>query len=113
MPNIKEKLIALLCQATFGVNKQTIESYLIPSAIADVADHLIANGVTVQKWIPGSERLPGGMDWVLCACKDNEVRILAYDYIMDDWDIFGRPNSYYGKGFVTHWMPLPEPPKNI
>ena len=47
MPNIKEKLIALLCQATFGVNKQTIESYLIPSAIADVADHLIANSVTV------------------------------------------------------------------
>lgn len=63
------------------------------------------------KWIPVTERLPGVMDWVLCACVDGEIRILCYDYIMDDWDIHNRPNSCYRKGFVTHWMPLPEPPK--
>lgn len=67
--------------------------------------------VDALKWIPVTERLPEGMDWVLCACKDGDVRILAYDFIMDDWDIQGRPNSCYGKAFVTHWMPLPEPPK--
>ena len=43
----REKLVELLCQATFGVNKQTIESYLPPSAIAEVSDHLLANGVIV------------------------------------------------------------------
>ena len=63
------------------------------------------------KWIPVTERLPEGMEWVLCVCKDGEAHILCYDYIMDDWDIYGRPNSCYAKGFVTHWMPLPEPPK--
>lgn len=69
----------------------------------------IDNGVTVQEWISVKDRLPD--DWVLCACVDNEVHILCYDYIMDDWDIWGRPNSCYGKPFVTHWMPLPQPPK--
>ena len=49
----REKLIELLSDAPFGVNKQTLKSYLIPEAMADVADHLIANGATVQKhgWI--------------------------------------------------------------
>ena len=65
----------------------------------------------IRKWIPVAERSPDGMDWVLCACKDGEVRMLCYDYIMDDWDIYNRPNSCYAKGFVTHWMPLPEPPE--
>ena len=46
--DVREKLIELLETATFGVNKQTIPSYLIPSAIAEVADHLIANGVTLN-----------------------------------------------------------------
>ena len=76
-----------------------------------IADYRISSGVTIQRWIPVTERLPEEMDWVLCACKDGEVRILAYDFIMDDWDIHGRPNSCYGKAFVTHWMPLPTPPK--
>lgn len=43
----REKLVELLCQATFGVNKQTIESYLPPSAIAEVADYALAHGVIV------------------------------------------------------------------
>ena len=89
---------------------------------AALADHLIANGVTVQdskvveidhfnKWIPVTERLPEEMEWVLCASVCNTIHILRYDFIMEDWDIYEKLNSCYGKGFVTHWMPLPEPPK--
>lgn len=26
----------------------------------DIADHLLANGVTINEWIPVTERLPGG-----------------------------------------------------
>ena len=74
------------------------------------ADHLIANGVTIQKWIPVSERLPEPMEWVLCACRAKIIEVLRYDHIMDDWDTT-MPNRCYMKGFVTHWMPLPEPPK--
>ena len=100
---MREKLIEILRKPIFP------HEFVDP--IEAVADYILDSGVTVQEWIPVTERLPEGMDWVLCACKDGEVHMLAYDYIMDDWDIHGRPNSCYGKAFVTHWMPMPEPPK--
>ena len=74
-----------------------------------VGDKMSATDAT--KWIPVTERLPEDMDWVLCASVFGDVHILRYDYIMDDWDIFGKPNTCYAKGFVTHWMPFPEAPK--
>ena len=113
---MKEKLIEILsenfskyCRLSVITGSTKITGVTLDAG--RFAAYLIANGVTIQKWIPVTERLPGGMDWVLCACVDKEVHILCYDYIMDDWDIHNRPNSCYGKGFVTHWMPLPEPPK--
>ena len=109
---MREKLIELLDTFNRDVSKYAGDSkFILFDDNVEVADYLIANGVTLQKWIPVTERLPEGMDWVACACKDGEIRILCYDYIMDDWDIHDRPNSCYAKGFVTHWMPLPEPPK--
>ena len=100
--DVREKLVELIIDAKRADPETgSFTEYL--------ADHLITNGVTVQEWISVRDRLPE--DWVLCACVDNEVHILCYDYIMDDWDIWGRPNSCYVKPFVTHWMPLPQPPK--
>ena len=76
----------------------------------EIADHLIANGVTIQKWIPVTERLP-----------DNDSDVLAYLRIGEDGRIY--PANYAsGMWFdcifntnatesTTHWMPLPEPPK--
>lgn len=62
------------------------------------------------KWIPVTERLPEPMEWVLCACRANIIEVLRYDDLMKDWDT-PMPNRAYMFGFVTHWMPLPEPPK--
>ena len=63
-----------------------------------------------QEWISVNDRLPEKMEWVLCACRGNIIEVLRYDHIMDDWDTT-MPNRGYFKNFVTHWMPLPEPPK--
>ena len=108
----REKLIELLSDAPFGVNKQTLKSYLIPEAMADVADHLIANGVTFatdnnvgDKWIPVTERLPEAWTDVLAAYDDKTVSI---DAISDNGTWY---SSYTSTKDVTHWMPLPEPPK--
>ena len=74
-----------------------------------IADHLIANGVTVQKWIPVSERLPDDVtERVLVAISGNQPigspRIDTDRYNGSWWIRYG--------GTVTHWMPLPMPPKD-
>lgn len=71
-----------------------------------IMEHLEAK----QEWISVKDRMPEKMEWVLCACRGNVIEVLRYDHIMDDWDTT-MPNRGYFKNFVTHWMPLPEPPE--
>lgn len=120
MPNTREKLIELILSA-------------MPPCYSDVfatqiADHLIANGVTIPrdyhwateqaykngyeagkpKWIPVSERLPEKFHSVLTARKIG-------DWFSIDMESIGANGKWLGDIFtnneVTHWMPLPEPPK--
>ena len=55
---VREKLIALLTG--------TPNLFFDPAKAKEIADYLIANGVTVQKWIPVTERLPEEMGKYLC-----------------------------------------------
>ena len=70
------------------------------------------NGVTIQKWIPVSEppREPG-IYQVFGYDKDWERTKVWYGQFSGyDWFVY----NIYGDGMrfdVTHWMPLPEPPK--
>ena len=54
----------------------------------------------MAEWIPVTERLPEKNTWVLAYCKYN-------GHVVDYLDI----NGLWSYGNVTHWMPLPEPPK--
>ena len=90
---------------------------LFPTQVEAIADHLIANGVTVQRWIPVTERLPE------IECCTYSVDVLFY--VRDDGIYAGYVNHETGtwkcrchavkfaKNKVTHWMPLPEPPKEV
>lgn len=86
-----------------------------PSARGIVADHLLANGVTVQNWIPVTERLPERFKNELCWYeyrngKGEMVRAYGIGFYFRD-DTWGGEvsNGYDTK--VLAWMPLPEPPK--
>ena len=104
MMDVREKLVELLTEF-YGCDPM----YYDVDALA-IAQHLITHGVTVQEWIPVTERLPESGEWVLCACRANIIEVLKYDSTMDDWDST-MPERCYMKGFVTNWMPLPQPPK--
>lgn len=76
------------------------------------ADYLIANGVTVQEWISVKDRLP----------EEKVDCIVHYKHAYCDNDDYWAIGMcfYDGEKFqfdpaykVTHWMPMPEPPKEV
>lgn len=73
--------------------------------ITRTVDYLIANGVTVQEWISVEERLPK-MD-------ENPVLAVFCGIVNPAWCHGAKwelPSGFITKE-ITHWMPLPEPPK--
>lgn len=104
----REKLIDILKQAPF--EGKVLDEWWWEGKIKIIADHLIANGVTVQEWISVKDRLPG----------KNVNCIVHYKHAYCNNDGYWAIGScfYDGEKFqiglaykVTHWMPLPEPPK--
>ena len=136
MPNTREKLIELLYKAEEQADKRCDFAENCEQCPANnrenncldwlKADCLIANGVTIQedchwateqaykngyekgrqdavKWIPVTERLPEENTAVLTY---RESGIQAEFRWHKGWD-----NDEFTPCQVTHWMPLPEPPK--
>lgn len=60
----------------------------------------------VPRWISVEERLPEHMDDVL-VWVGGLAEIGCHDENDDCWELY----TYVGDGTVTHWMPLPKPPK--
>ena len=104
----REKLIDILKQAPF--EGKVLDEWWLEEKIKAIADYLIANGVTVREWISVKDRLPG----------KNVNCIVHYRHAYCDTDGYFAIGCcrYDGEKFqiglaykVTHWMPLPEPPK--
>ena len=77
--------------------------------LADDIYNWVGNGVTVKKWIPVSERLPEEHVLVLCRWRRmSEEAFYGFARYQGGgtWYV-----SNEGMPTVTHWMPLPEPPK--
>lgn len=82
-----------------------------------VADYLLDNGVTFatdtnvgSTWISVEERLPEEGEVVMCYHKALEHPVVCQ---WDESDLCWVNNDWtFGRGLITHWIPLPEPPKN-
>ena len=65
----------------------------------------------IPKWIPVTERLPTKDGYrVLCNIKSSAFPGCFYQSILR-YDKYGFRGSDVYTEDVTHWMPLPEPPK--
>ena len=66
---MREKLIELIGEAQDeGRQQRGMGTFHIRNE--EIADHLIANGVTIQRWIPVTERLPDCAETVLAVDRD-------------------------------------------
>ena len=114
--DVREKLVELIESARYWGSNTSEE----------IADNLITNGVTVQEWISVEDKLPEIVSIhkgyrstvkksirVLCVCVQKSGKTMVKegycewynDYQEPRWQIPGTIDD------VTHWMPLPQPPK--
>ena len=125
--NVRKKMVELLLQE---------DNVCKPSECKDcgangscyyyrTADKLIANGVTVQEWIQVKDRLPSDEQDVLVIAHGWDGRLVyvgshkrveakkswltGITNKSSEWLLWGW--SYLKEPMVTHWMPLPQPPK--
>ena len=103
--DVREKLVELILSTDLGL------SHSRESDALNIADNLIANGVTVQEWISVKDRLPDQNIRVLVWMQDNEEEYTQID--TDRWSCTMEQGYHWIRwgNRVTHWMPLPQPPK--
>jgi len=61
-----------------------------------------------RRWIPVVERLPDSAGSFLVCTRDGVAEAL---FLVDRMDVYWTVPDY-GDVAPTHWMPLPEPPKD-
>lgn len=135
---VRKQLIELLDNATetfrFDAweNSDKIADYLIANGVTfakdtpvvpghdnchDIAEMAYNNGYdkgcedSKPKWIPVSERLPKHCETVLSydGRHYRQVKTDFYDSCFECW--YSDMKNLLEENTVTHWMPLPEPPK--
>lgn len=95
--HIREKLVELFYDNNVRCD-QKIEG------LADDVMDIIDNGVTVQKWISVNYRLPEENTTVIVSDDNGTVFQCLYAY--DGWDLWDDNDVN-----ITHWQPMPQPPK--
>ena len=106
MPNTREKLIELCKQANDELRLRAG-----CSTWGDFADLLIANGVTVQQWISVKDRLPDPFVSVMVQMPGEEPFPTVREGFISNDGIWQSAMFRREPGEVTHWQPMPQPPK--
>lgn len=119
--DVREKLTALIFNADSDKNLGWYDLYDLvheeTGCAKYFANYLISHGVTVQKWISVYDRLPNLDEAVLVLAEYLQIKTNYYEvwslFKCESGEIIWVDKSGNGHSLkeVTHWMPLPEPPK--
>ena len=101
--DVREKMIEILRKPIF------------PHELVDpteaVADYLLDSGVTVQEWISVYDELPEVGGYVVCIAKRNPFSRFMPMVARIEKNGWVNPITEQYISEVTHWMPMPAPPK--
>ena len=101
--DVREKLIEIL--------RKPIFPHELVDPIEAVADYLLDSGVTVQEWISVKDRLPEAGGYVVCIAKRNPFSRFMPMVARIEKNGWVNPITEQYISEVTHWMPMPQPPK--
>lgn len=99
--DVREKLVELC---------EDLETLPCCDTYEGQAEYLIANGVTVQEWISVKDRLPEPWKPVLIYSRHDFCESALYIGVSGKWRVTWN-HEMLDADSVTHWMPLPQPPK--
>ena len=99
--DVREKLVELIESARYWGSNTSEE----------IAENLISNGVTVQEWISVDDELPEVGGYVVCIAKRNPFSIFMPMVARIEKNGWVNPITEQYISEVTHWMPIPKPPK--
>ena len=104
--DVREKLVEIVKKAAYSSLPSNTEDFHLNMFVTNLLSH----GVTVQEWVSVTERLPEKGEEVLVF--DTRENWTGFAWLRPDetWTALGF-DFPFGLGEVTHWMPLPPPPK--
>ena len=104
--DVRKKLVEIVKKAAYSSLPSNTEDFHLNMFVTNLLSH----GVTVQEWIPVTERLPEkGQEVLVFDTRENWT---GFAWLRPDetWTALGF-DFPFDLGEVTHWMPLPQPPK--
>ena len=111
MMDVREKLVKIVCDVMETDGCICHCNHPPCFEVERVVNALIANGVTVQEWIPVDDRLPEVGGYVVCIAKRNPFSRFMPMIARIEKNGWVNPMTEQYISEVTHWMPMPELPK--
>lgn len=102
--DVREKLVEqAISYFWYGVSHDIFSEPVTTYAKLAIEALKKENGVTVQEWVSVDDRLPEQGEEAICIAADGDMMIGKYT----EWGWMFP--CYFEE--ITHWMPLPQPPK--
>ena len=109
--DVREKLVKIVCDVMETDGCICHCNHPPCFEVERVVNALIANGVTVQEWIPVDDRLPEVGGYVVCIAARNPFSRFMPMVARIEKNGWVEPMTEQYISEVTHWMPMPNPPK--